>query len=120
MKIQIDDNSIRIGLTQPDLEEFSREGYVEHTVALVSNSITYALESRMDELGHELSADLRNNVVTIYVPQQMVEDLTSPMISAFNTYMDVDFGEKVFISIEKDFSYKNQNIDRQLISSEMN
>ncbi len=102
MKLRINGNSVRLRLSPDDLEQFSKEGYLENSTAFVSNVLIYALQSRSDEYGHELSADFRKGILTIYIPERLAKEWISSDIAGFETWMDVDNGEKLCIQIEKD------------------
>lgn len=103
MKIRIKDNSVRIRLSKSEVERFGKEGYIESSTAFVSNTLTYALESRSDKYGHELSADFMNDVITIYIPEKMAKDWVETDAIGFETKQSLDNGETLFILLEKDF-----------------
>ncbi len=114
MKIRIKDNSIRIRLSKSEVEHFGKEGYIESTTAFVSNTLTYALEAHPDTLGHELSADLQNNVITLYIPEKMAKDWVATDAIGFETNMPLDNGETLYLLLEKDFKcLDNTNEDQR-------
>lgn len=103
MKLRIKDNSARMRLTRSELERFGKEGYIEANTSFVSNLFTYALQVRSDEYGHELSADFKDNTIIIYMPEKMAKEWVETEIVGFETWMDVDNGEKLYLLLEKDF-----------------
>jgi len=113
MKIRIKDNSIRIRLNKLEVERFGKEGYIESTTAFVSNTLTYALESRPDKHGHELSADFQNSVITLYIPEKMAKDWVETDAIGFETNMPLDNGETLFLLLEKDFKFLDINNEDQ-------
>ena len=113
MKIRIKDNTVRIRLTRSEVERFGEEGYIEANTAFVSNVFTYALQSRSDEYGHELSADFKDGVITMYMPEKMAQEWVTSNIVGFDTWMDMDNGEKLYLLLEKDFKCLDETIEDQ-------
>ncbi|RYZ51960.1 MAG: hypothetical protein EOP49_10595 [Sphingobacteriales bacterium] len=113
MKIRIKGNSVRIRLTRSEVERFATEGYIESTTAFVSGTLTYALESRPDSRGHELTADFQNNVITMYMPEGMAKEWVNTSTVGFDTDMDVDNGEKLHLLLEKDFQCLDETVEDQ-------
>lgn len=113
MKIRIKGNTVRIRLTRSEIDRFAREGYIEANTAFVSNVFTYALQSRPDEHGHELSADFKDCVLTMYMPEKMATEWVNTDIVGFDTWMDVDNGEKLYLLLEKDFKCLDETVEDQ-------
>lgn len=113
MKIRIKGNTVRFRLTRSEVDRFGKEGYIESNTAFVSNVFTYALQSRPDEYGHELSADFKDCVLTIYMPAKMVNEWINSDIVGFDTLMDVDNGEKLYLLLEKDFKCLDETVEDQ-------
>jgi len=113
MKIRIKGNSVRIRLSRTEITRFEQEGYIEASTAFVSNVFTYALQVRPDEMGHELSADFKDCVLTMYLPEKMAKQWVSSDTVGFNTWMDVDNGEKLYLLLEKDFKCLDETVEDQ-------
>ena len=113
MKLRIKANTIRFRLTRSEVERFGKEGYIESNTAFVSNVFTYALQSRPDELGHELSADFKDCILPLYIPEKMAQQWVNSEIVGFNTWMDVDNGEKLYLLLEKDFKCLDETVEDQ-------
>ena len=113
MKLRIKGNSIRIRLTKSDIQRFEKEGYIESNTAFVSSVFTFALQSRPDENGHELSADFKDCIMTMYMPEKMVNEWVNTEIVGFDTHMDVDNGEKLYLLLEKDFKCLDEVVEDQ-------
>ena len=113
MKLRIKGNSIRIRLTKSDIQRFEREGYIEANTPFVSSVFTYALQSRPDEYGHELSADFKDCVMTLYMPEKMAKEWIHTEVVGFDTHMDVDNGEKLYLLLEKDFKCLDETVEDQ-------
>jgi len=71
MKIRIKGNSIRYRLTKTDIEQFSKEGYLEEITSFGNGAFIYALQ-QYDQDG--LSASLQNNKITLFVTRQMTQE----------------------------------------------
>lgn len=102
MKIRIKGNVVRIRLTRSEVKRFAGEGYIEASTAFISNVFTYALQSQPDEYGHELSADFKDCVLTMYVPEKMAKQWVSTDIVGFDTLMEIENGERLYLILEKD------------------
>ncbi len=113
MKIRIKDNTLHIQLNRQEADLFAEEGYIEAHTPFISNVFSYALQSRPDESGQELSADFKDNVITVYVPERMVKEWTGTDMSAFDTWMEVDNGERLYLSLEKDLEYQDETLENQ-------
>ena len=113
MKIRIKGNTVRIRLSRSEITRFAEEGYIESSTAFVSNVFTYALQSRPDEYGHELSADFKDGVVTMYMPEKMAREWVESERVGFDTWMDVDNGEKLYLLLEKDFKCLDETVEDQ-------
>ena len=103
MKIRIKDNSVRIRLNKLEVENFGKEGYIESTIAFVSNTLTYAIETHSDKYGHELSVDFMNGIITMYIPEKMAKDWVETDVIGFETKLALDNEETLFLLLEKDF-----------------
>jgi hypothetical protein len=113
MKLRIKGNSIRIRLAKSDIQRFEREGYIESNTPFVSSVFTFALQSRPDEHGHELSADFKNCIMTMYMPDKMAKEWIHTERVGFDTSMDVDNGEKLYLLLEKDFKCLDETVEDQ-------
>lgn len=113
MKIRIKSNSVRIRLSKSEVERFSKEGYIESVTPFVSGMLTYALEKRPDHYGHELSADFQNGAITMYIPERIANEWVNSDAIGFDTYMDVDNGEKLYLLLEKDFKCLDETVEDQ-------
>ena len=113
MKLRIKGNTIRYRLTRSELIRFGKEGYIEASTPFVSGVFTYALQSRPDEYGHELSADFKDCVVTLFMPEKMVNEWVNTDAVGFDTWMDVDNGEKLYLLLERDFKCLDETVEDQ-------
>jgi hypothetical protein len=95
------------------VERFGKEGYIESSTPFVSNVFCYALQSRPDEFGHELSADFKDCVMTLYVPEQMARKWVDSEQVGFDTWMDVDNGERLYLLLEKDYKCLDDTVEDQ-------
>ena len=101
---------MRVRLTGSEISRFAKEGYIEAHTAFVSHVFTYALQARPDEYGQELSADFKDCTLTVYVPEKMAQQWATPDVVSFDTLMDVDNGEKLYLLLEKDFDTLDETI----------
>lgn len=96
MKLRIKGNSLRYRLTKTDVDNLSKGGYVKEQVEFGDDELTYVLQ-RIDK--DKLSADFKNNKITIYMPSAMISELANTNRVGF----DGESG-KLSLLIEKDFT----------------
>ncbi len=106
MKIRIKGNSIRYRLSKTEVEKFIAEGYVEESIAFVSQTLKYALQR--DDLKDNLSATFLDNTITIYMPTIMAAEWQNEDRIGFN---GVD--NKLSLLIEKDFQCLDNTLEDQ-------
>ena len=103
MKLRVRDNSIRLRLTQTEVELARTDGLVRGRVSFAgSNSFDYVLESSPATVKPE--AHISNNVLTVRIPEtEIVSWSTSDEVSIAASQA-LDDGAQLDILVEKDFS----------------
>jgi hypothetical protein len=96
MKLRIKSNSLRYRLTQSDVATLAKIGYLKESVNFGDDELVYVLQSIAD---NELSADFKNNIVTMYVTKAMIDELASTDRVGFENTCG-----KLQLLIEKDFT----------------
>jgi len=95
MKLRIKGNSLRYRLTKSDIAQLTVNGLVKETVEFVNTVFTYVLQVATTQ---QLSADFRDNVVTVYMPHNMLYRLAETEDVGFE-----NSNGKLHILVEKDF-----------------
>ena len=95
MKIRIKGNSLRYRLTKSDVDRLDKEGYVEENTDFGGQILIYALQ-RYALPG--LTASFQNNVITLYMHADMVNDLATTERVGFNAV-----NNQLHLLVEKDF-----------------
>ncbi|MDB5010973.1 MAG: hypothetical protein JWQ06_1762 [Mucilaginibacter sp.] len=72
MKLRIKSNSLRYRLTRTDVEQLLKEGYLKEKVDFGDDELVYVLQSTSED---KLAADFKNNIVTMYMPKIMIDEL---------------------------------------------
>ena len=102
MKLRGLDNSIRLRLTQSEVETVSAEGLVRGRVRFAgSNTFDYILESSPATVRPE--AHISNNVLTVRVPKMDVAQWADSDRISIEAEQVLDDGERLSILVEKDF-----------------
>jgi len=96
MKIRIKTNSVRYRLNRTDVQQLASTGYLEDKVAFWQQTLVYAIQAADTE---ELSSSFKNNVITLYVPQTMIDELESTERVGFENN-----NGPVHLLVEKDFT----------------
>jgi hypothetical protein len=96
------DNSIRLRLTQTEVQTASAEGLVRGRVRFAgSNTFEYILESSPATVRPE--AHISNNVLTVRVPKMDVAQWADSDRISIEAEQVLDDGDRLSILVEKDF-----------------
>ena len=101
MKLRIWGNSVRLRLSQGEVERFANDGKVEESVEFApgERAFTYAIES--DESRQNVAAGYANDRLCVYVPKTLaIEWAASDEVGIEST--DGAIGPRVLV--EKDFA----------------
>jgi hypothetical protein len=102
LKLRILDNSIRLRLTQSEVQKVSTDGLVRGRVRFAgSNSFDYVLESSPATVTPE--AHISNNVLTVRVPNMDIRQWADSDKISIDSEQVLDDGERLRILVEKDF-----------------
>ena len=103
MKLRVRDNSIRLRLTQAEVELVRADGLVRGRVPLAgSNNFEYVLESSPATVKSE--AHISNNVLTVRVPEAEILSWSDSDEVSISATQLVDGGDELTILVEKDFA----------------
>ena len=103
VKLRIRDNSIRLRLTQTEVETVKSDGLVRGRVQFAgSNSFDYVLESSPATVSPE--AHVSNNVLTVRVPETDIRHWAESDQVSVVSKQNLDSGEQLKILVEKDFA----------------
>ena len=111
MKIRIRGNSVRLRLSMSEVESFGKEAFLEDKTEFVNGVLIYSLRSHADIM--ELSADYKNNSLTVFMPLAMQKEWVSTDIVGFNNNMDIGNGKHLFLLVEKDWVCIDNAIEDQ-------
>lgn len=101
MKIRIKNNSVRLRLSKPDLDQFGKEGYIEEKTEFPGSTFTYAIQKLFD--GKTLDASFIDQKLTIFVPKHIVQEWTDTDVIGYNHTLSAADNQTLFLLIEKDF-----------------
>ena len=102
MKLRVRDNSIRLRLTQGEVEQVRASGLVRGRTRLPgSHSFDYVLESSPATVKPE--AHMSSNVLTVRVPQLDIAGWADSDKISIAARQDLGDGEELTILVEKDF-----------------
>jgi hypothetical protein len=103
LKLRIRDNSIRLRLSQTEVESVNANGLVRGRVPFAgSNSFEYVLESSPATVRPE--AHISNNVLTVRIPQLDIKQWAESEQVSIASDQVLNDGEQLKILIEKDFA----------------
>lgn len=101
MKLRIMGNSLRLRLSQTEVDTLGREGMVKDTIAFPANEkLTYEIRSSESDT---LGCTFANNNISLFVPQIVLNEWIGTDMVGFDREIDLDKNKKLGILIEKDF-----------------
>jgi hypothetical protein len=102
LKLRVLDNSIRLRLTQQEVQTVNSVGLVRGRVRFAgSNSFDYVLESSPATVKPE--AHLSNNVLTVRIPQMDIKQWAESEQVSIRSDQLLDDEDRLNILVEKDF-----------------
>jgi len=103
MKLRLRDNSIRLRLTQGEVDSVSEQGLVKASVPFSAGvSFDYVLESSPACV--KPAAHFSNGVLQVSLPQDAVRDWAGSEQVSITADQDLDDGGLLHILVEKDFA----------------
>lgn len=103
MKLRVRDNSIRLRLTQSEVEQVRSDGLVRGRVPFGgSYSFDYVLESSPATVKAE--AHMSNNVLTVRIPEVDIHAWADSEEVSISASQILDGGDHLSILVEKDFA----------------
>lgn len=102
MKLRIRGNSIRIRVTQSEIDEIAADGEVRETVDFGDATLTYALVR--GAFDSEPSASFRDNVITLRLPAETVRQWVETQQVSIRASQRLEDGGELQLLVEKDFA----------------
>lgn len=103
MKLRVRDNSIRLRLTQSEVELARTDGLVRGRVPLAGgNNFDYVLESSPATVKPE--AHISNNVLTVRIPESEIQSWSGSEAVSIAATQNLGDGSELEILVEKDFA----------------
>lgn len=104
MKIRIKDNTVRLRLSQSEVEIFTNHGKVTRQIRFgpdQEQALKYTLK-KTD--GHSVEAEFSSNQITIVIPNALADQWSiDPARISIKDQIDIGLGEVLEILVEKDF-----------------
>jgi len=104
MKIRILENSIRLRLTQPEVEQLRTTGKVKQMIKFAGSSdahLTYALEANNEV--SSIQAFYQGQEIIVTIPNAMAQSWASSNQISLQEMMPINEQEELKVLIEKDF-----------------
>lgn len=104
MKLRIKGNSVRLRLTQTEVDQFNQKGYFEEICVfgpVENQQLTYRLEKK-DDIS-DLSADFISGKVVVYIPSEVGENWASTEEVGMENHQPLPGEDSMRILVEKDF-----------------
>lgn len=101
MKIRIKGNSVRYRLTRPEVEAFSKNGYLEECTEFSTAVFRYALKAKPGIT--ELDADFDGQSITMYFPDTEKQGWFESERVGYRSIIKSASGASLALLLEKDF-----------------
>ena len=102
MKIRIKGNSVRIRLGKSEVDCFAETGEVSESNDFGGgNLLRYSLQK--SATGESLSAKFDSNVITLYMPENLLHEWATTERVGFDANMPIGNGSNLFLLVEKDW-----------------
>lgn len=88
-------------LSRPEVARFGADKHIECRTDFGKEFLIYAV--RTGNGIEEISADLENNKITMYIPLSVAEEFVHTEVVGFQHVQILGTGEKLFLLFEKDF-----------------
>jgi hypothetical protein len=111
MKIRIKGNSIRYRLSRTDVTKLTATGALQEETDFGTARFVYALKAK--ENIEQLQATLGQSAITLFIPQQWLQDWEVNTVVGFNSVMPLPDGDGLFLLVEKDFKCLDNTIEDQ-------
>lgn len=103
MKLRTNKNSIRLRLSQSELDDFKNLGVVHEVVSfspIAANQLQYSLI----QADHEaISVSYLNNHIRVYVPLELAKNWCESTEVGFDCHIPIDAQNTLYLLVEKDF-----------------
>ena len=100
MKIRIKGNTVRFRLTKSDISTLTETGELSDQTEFIGNTLIYKIASSANEA---LSADMIENVITLYVPENALSSWASTNQVSLEGNMPLRNDSSLYLLLEKDF-----------------
>ena len=117
MKLRIYGNSLRLRLTQADLDQMHRDGRIECWTGFGPHRrFVYALET--DPSIEQLSADFEQDALTVSIPSSWLDDWMEDGRDGFESMQSIDGDQHLHIMVEKDLACVHHEVrETDLVAS---
>jgi hypothetical protein len=100
MKLRIKGNSLRLRLTQSEVEEFENNGQIMDSIDFGLRKLTYGIKAHKGSIVH---ATYKKKAIIVKIPHQKIYDWVSTDQVGIEGHLLLEEGEYLSILIEKDF-----------------
>lgn len=104
MKLRIKGNSIRLRLSQTEIDEFAKEGTVSDSIRFPNGQLIYVLQRAENE---EFGVNHDNHFITVSVPKTKAFEWANSELVSLAEVIDLPENEELHILVEKDFQCLN-------------
>ena len=101
MKLRIRENTIRVRLSQSEVDDLGRKGMVNSETHFPGNTVMTFVISKADKVG--ITCVFENSGIYIGVPETILNDWVKTDKVGFEADLDLENGSKFSILVEKDF-----------------
>ena len=111
MKIRMEDNNLRLRLSQPDVEQFRKDGKVSSTTQLgpsTESTLKYTLQK--EERAEIVEIDFKGNEIRVLVPLKLADDWVLTEQVGFENKISLNGNFQLYVLVEKDFPCQHKGL----------
>ena len=104
MKIRIKGNSLRLRLTQTEIQQFGSTGEVSETISfggIPRKELTYSLVKSSER--EQIHASYKDDQIKVFIPASMATDWVNTELVGMEEMVNTGYGEELKLLVEKDF-----------------
>ena len=111
MKLRIKGNSIRIRLSKTEVDELVSGMSLTDGINFGTSILSYKVEAVKN--GNSLNASFDNNVITMFVPTDLLAEWATNSVVGFESRMSLEHEGELHLLLEKDFKCLDKTMEDQ-------
>jgi len=108
MKLRIKGDTIRLRLTQSEVQQFGSDGHLKEKTHFGHSVLSYSLEQKPSG---KLDAQFNGNQLRVYIPSDVALNWVNSNEISLRNEIELKANRKLSILVEKDFKCLDERLD---------